>query len=324
VDIEYPESLPCAQPGAFAPRDRRAVSGIDGPLQMRARQRDLAGTPSQYTFTYTADQMAIWRAWYQDTLLNGRRWFRINLPGRAGMQPRIARYQSMSESLLGLGIYRVTASFEQRGASATPSVVELPAVEYLGSVWTTTSTVDVPTHIAGDILVAIKRLSSFGTAYPGLISGWTTPSDGLWIGASAGIGFDPPRYRLMYLIDTDNSFNSIAAGNNEMIVCLVYRNLRVGTISAQAFGGTPAAAAPIIESTGSAGYSWFMQYAHMSTAIAWTGNVVERIVKPIALGGGRGVVTDTNAYHQTSPSVTYAMGGGNFGMVVNVELKPVE
>lgn len=120
--LEYPTLLPCAQPGGFDLRERRAVSAIEGPLQLRARQRDRAGTQSRYVFTYTAEQMAQWRLWYAETLIYGRRWFAINLPGKSGMQPRIARYASVSESLLGRGIYRVTVSFEQRGASAVPTL----------------------------------------------------------------------------------------------------------------------------------------------------------------------------------------------------------
>ena len=116
--IAYPSSLPAPQPGAFAPRPRRAASSIDGPLQQRARQRDAAGLTSEYTFVYTPDEMAAWRTWWRDVLLEGRRWFNMALPGQGGMVQRVVRYLEAPQQLLGAGIYRVSARFEQRGAAA--------------------------------------------------------------------------------------------------------------------------------------------------------------------------------------------------------------
>lgn len=122
----YPASLPCPMPGSFTPRQRRAASSIDGPLQQRARQRDAAGMTSQYTYVYTPAQMAVWLAWYRETLLSGRRWFAADLPGRDGMVQRIVRYTSVRQQLLGAGIYRVEATFEQRGASMDVSASQGP------------------------------------------------------------------------------------------------------------------------------------------------------------------------------------------------------
>ena len=120
AEIAYPSSLPGPMPGSFAPRPRRAASPLEGPLQQRGRQRDAAGLASQYTYVYTPEQMAAWLAWYRSTLIDGRRWFAHTLPGRGGMAARVVRYLDVSQQLLGAGIYRVTASFEQRGASLLP------------------------------------------------------------------------------------------------------------------------------------------------------------------------------------------------------------
>ncbi len=119
-EVVYPSALPGPMPGTLTPRDRRAASSIDGPLQARARQRDFAGARSQYAFVYTPQEMAVWREFYDTTLRAGRRWFGIALPGRGGLEQRVVRYVSVSESLLGAGIYRVDAAFEQRGASRVP------------------------------------------------------------------------------------------------------------------------------------------------------------------------------------------------------------
>lgn len=122
--LAYPSSLPGPMPGNFTPRQRRRVSPIDGPPQQRAHQRDGAGLQSEYTYVYTPAEMAVWRAWYRDTLLQGRRWFAHNLPGRAGMVPRVVRYRDVQQQLLGAGIYRVSAGFEQRGRSLLPETDE--------------------------------------------------------------------------------------------------------------------------------------------------------------------------------------------------------
>jgi hypothetical protein len=118
VWVNYPSSLPGPQPGSFSPPARLAASSLDGPLQLRARHRDMAGKRSRYTYTYTAEQMDLWRSWFGGALLHGRRWFRAALPGNGGLVVREARYVSVQESLLGAGVYRVTAELEERGAYA--------------------------------------------------------------------------------------------------------------------------------------------------------------------------------------------------------------
>lgn len=75
---------------------------------------------SQYIYTYTPQQLQVWRDWYRDTLLRGRRWFAHALPGQGGLVSRVVRYIEVQEQLLGVGIYRVSARFEQRGASLPP------------------------------------------------------------------------------------------------------------------------------------------------------------------------------------------------------------
>lgn len=118
--LVYPAALPGPMPGSFDPRPRRAASSIEGPLQQRARQRDAAGMASEYTYVYTPGEMAQWLDWYRNTLREGRRWFAHSLPGRGGVVQRVVRYLGVSQRLVGGGIYRVAARFEQRGASVVP------------------------------------------------------------------------------------------------------------------------------------------------------------------------------------------------------------
>jgi len=61
--------------------------------------------------------MGAWRAWWRDTLLQGRRWFTLNLPGYEGVTPRVVRYLDVSQSLIGAGVYAVEARLELREAN---------------------------------------------------------------------------------------------------------------------------------------------------------------------------------------------------------------
>lgn len=113
--IVYPPDLPGPAPGTLTPRGRRAGSSLDGAPQSRARQRDVAGLQQQLSWVYTPDEMALWRAWYETTLSQGRYWFAAYLPGLRGLKrPKLVRYLTMSEQLLGSGLYRVTATLELR------------------------------------------------------------------------------------------------------------------------------------------------------------------------------------------------------------------
>jgi hypothetical protein len=75
--------------------------------------------------------MAVWRPWFRDVLLDGRRWFAINLPGAGGLIPRVVKYREVTEQLLGGGNYSVMATFEQRGRAAAPQVIDPPALDPL-------------------------------------------------------------------------------------------------------------------------------------------------------------------------------------------------
>lgn len=120
----YPETLPGPLPGSIAPRVRRADSSLPGPVVARPRQRDGAGAAHEYSYVYTAAEMAVWRDWYADELRHGRRWFSAVLPGRGGLSSRVARYTAVRQSYLGGGIYRIAASLELRGASVSPQYEE--------------------------------------------------------------------------------------------------------------------------------------------------------------------------------------------------------
>jgi hypothetical protein len=110
----------------------------------------LSGGQRTHTFIYTAEQMGAWRTWWRDTLLQGRRWFTLNLPGYEGMTPRVVRYLEVSQSLIGAGVYAVEARLELREANKVepPPPPEAP-----------TSTIAYKTQTA---FVTNGSLSTFG------------------------------------------------------------------------------------------------------------------------------------------------------------------
>jgi hypothetical protein len=120
--IVYPAGLPRMQLWPTVARERRAVSGGEGiKAAPRARSRDrIADIDAQWF--YKPAHMAVWSPWYEDTLLNGTRWFAINAPGPGGWQQRVCRFRTATvrrEALPG-GHWRVTAQLEQRGRSQVP------------------------------------------------------------------------------------------------------------------------------------------------------------------------------------------------------------
>lgn len=160
--IVYPAELPGPMPGGFEPRPRRRTSPLEGPLQQRAHQRDAAGMASQYAYIYTAEQMAVWRDWYRDTLLDGRRWFVHSLPGAGGMVSRVVRYRSVQQQLLGSGIYRVSAGFEQRGSSLQPQLQCEPNIIFQAG-FNSSEAFDISVSMLGNG----TRLGAGGTMSPG-------------------------------------------------------------------------------------------------------------------------------------------------------------
>jgi hypothetical protein len=124
--IVYPAGLPRMQLWPTVPRERRAGSGGEGiKAAPRARSRDrIADIDAQWF--YKPAHMAVWAPWYEDTLLNGTRWFAINAPGPGGWRQRVCRYRTGTvrrEALPG-GHWRVTAQLEQRGRSQLPQALE--------------------------------------------------------------------------------------------------------------------------------------------------------------------------------------------------------
>jgi hypothetical protein len=119
--VVYPASLPGPSSWVVQGPDRRASSSLPGNAAHRARWRDrIVNVEAQWL--YAADEMATWRAWYEDVLLYGQRRFAATVPGAGGFVERVLRHRTSSvrREALGNGTYRVSATLEQRGRAVAP------------------------------------------------------------------------------------------------------------------------------------------------------------------------------------------------------------
>jgi hypothetical protein len=122
--IAYPTSLPGPGQWVTVARERRAQSQGDGVKSApRARSVDrIADIEARWV--YSPDEMAVWVPWYEDTLLDGTRWFAVTAPGPGGHLVRVCRFRARTvrRERLGGGNWAVSALLEQRGRSALPQV----------------------------------------------------------------------------------------------------------------------------------------------------------------------------------------------------------
>jgi hypothetical protein len=128
--VAYPSTLPLPQVWAAQGPDRRATSSLPGNTAHRARWRDRVAD-IEVRWAYTAAQMATWRAWYEDTLLDGQLWFAMRSAGEGGLDDRVFRFRpgSLRRELMGGGVFRVSATLQQRGLGVPPIEVAPPPYE---------------------------------------------------------------------------------------------------------------------------------------------------------------------------------------------------
>lgn len=126
--VLYPPSLPGPSAYPFAARERRVAPPVDGPLDLRARAREQLVDAKGVRWLYSPAEMAVWRDWYEATLLTGQRWFSVSLPGRGGWLMRSARYVSVAtRQHRGAGLWEVSADLEVNASRAAPMLVEQSA-----------------------------------------------------------------------------------------------------------------------------------------------------------------------------------------------------
>jgi hypothetical protein len=126
--IAYPSALPGPSAGwAAVLRERAARSALPGNPQARRRWRDQIADVTSATWHYSAAEMATWREWFHETLVDGQLWFAKEAPGPGGFIDRVMRFRPPSVRVqpLGNGACRVTAQLEVRGRSAPPRTTDI-------------------------------------------------------------------------------------------------------------------------------------------------------------------------------------------------------
>lgn len=179
--IAYPEGLPAPQSAPLLPTERRLVSEIKGPLQVRGIQRDFHAI-QRLAWVLTAEQGRRFDDWWRDTLLRGGMWFAADWPlpsGRVGNVYRFhttPRWEYLRGGPKGWGMHRVSAEVEVRGRG------DLPRNRFIVSVTSTPYPV-----VAEDAL---------DIGFPGADAGFINmPSDHLGLGFS----LDGGELRTLYI-----------------------------------------------------------------------------------------------------------------------------
>lgn len=128
TQIAYPASLPSPRSAPFRPAERRALSTLPGPRNSRALSRDRLGEqPVEFIFTH--DQVAIWTAWLEDTLVDAGAWFAASWPlpvGGVGVRKFVGA-PSYPEYFHNVG-WRVVANTEVRGRGELPVAISNPGL----------------------------------------------------------------------------------------------------------------------------------------------------------------------------------------------------
>lgn len=122
--ITTPEGLPCPQDMSTDIVDTRLQTpeGGKGPIEFRTIERDERQV-QQLAWTLNAEQAAIFRAWWTDTLVYGGAWFSApeNWPCMEGRMVKVRRFITPPQwRPLGLNHWHVSITAELRGETLLP------------------------------------------------------------------------------------------------------------------------------------------------------------------------------------------------------------
>lgn len=122
----YPSTLPGPSAVAVTSAERRLLSDVTGgPQQTRGLQRDYLAN-EQIEWTFSANEAAIFQAWWRTDLIYGGRWFASTWPTPAGWVATARRFKGAPTwSLMAVDAWRVAAQCEVRGRGLLP---QTPAV----------------------------------------------------------------------------------------------------------------------------------------------------------------------------------------------------
>lgn len=120
--IVYPTSLPGPSAAPLTPAERRSLSDLPGARNARINQRDYLAYQRIDWPPMTRTEMAMFRAWWHDTLLEGAAWFAAEWPLPAGMVAGVRKFiAEPTRQYIGGGGWRQSAACEVRGRGEFPT-----------------------------------------------------------------------------------------------------------------------------------------------------------------------------------------------------------
>ena len=298
MPVAYPSSLPTILRASKVRRQEASFRASE--LARGYGHFEASGTDHPFawdvTFRFTKTEAAIFMRWFVDDLNEGLLPFTMWVRVETGLQNLTFRF--LPERLLDAKedgeTWEYTARIISRArdviAVATEPVVPPPAIEYIAGANSDNSTsVNIPAHQPNDLIIAYAKGSGVFNN-PVLPSGWT---------AIVGSGIEVFTFplRFYFIRDTAGTLSSLELpANTSNIAFAIYRNASgVGVTAITAELAAPTSAATPSLGVLSAG-SWAIAGVDINQGFVITpaGGLVERVNRPVAMGGGTGSFTDTN------------------------------
>jgi hypothetical protein len=121
--VVYPGTLPGPSAVRLAPAERRLLSDLPGPQQLRGLQRDYLAVEELEWGLLDSTAALAWDAWWRTTLNAGLSWFAAAWPTPQGGASAVRRFLGTPKwQHLPGGFWRVTATAERRGRGLDPKV----------------------------------------------------------------------------------------------------------------------------------------------------------------------------------------------------------
>ena len=81
TETVYPKNLPCPQSELdLVPRERRYISDIGDLRNLRSFQQEFQGTHNKISFVFTEEEVAEFKEWYYEVIIEGGAWFYADWP----------------------------------------------------------------------------------------------------------------------------------------------------------------------------------------------------------------------------------------------------
>lgn len=122
VAVVFPATLPGPGVATITPAERRLLSDLPGPQNVRGIQRDYLATQQLEWNLLDATAAAAFQAWWKVALYYGCAWFSAAWPMPAGWGSAVRRFIAPPKwQHLAGGFWRVTAECEVRGRGLAPN-----------------------------------------------------------------------------------------------------------------------------------------------------------------------------------------------------------